>query len=42
MLAPNNNRGMTYQTDEKNLNDVIEYFVGLVELAHYCYITRFL
>ena len=42
MLAPNNNRGVTYQTDEKNLNNVIEYSVGVVKLAYYCYITRFL
>jgi hypothetical protein len=30
-LAPNNNRGVTYQTDEKNLNNVIEYSVGVVK-----------
>ena len=44
MLAPNNNnnRGMTYQTDEKNLNNMVQYSVGVVKLAHYCYITRFL
>ena len=42
MLAPNNNRGMTYQTDEKNLNNMVEYSVGVVKLAHYCYINRFL
>jgi hypothetical protein len=41
MLAPNNNRGVTYQTDEKNLNNVFEYSVGVVKLAHYCYITFF-
>ena len=35
MLAPNNNRGMTYQTDEKNLNNMVEYFVGVVELVFY-------
>ena len=42
MLAPNNNRGMTYQTDEKNFNSMVEYSVGVVKLAHYFYITRFL
>ncbi len=30
MLAPNNNRGMTYQTDEKHLTIFPEYFVGVV------------
>ena len=35
MLAPNNNRGVTYQTDEKNLNNMVEYFVGVVELVFY-------
>ena len=33
MLAPNNNRGMTYQTDEKHLTIFPEYFVGVVKLA---------
>jgi len=33
MLAPNNNRGMTYQTDEKHLTNLPEHFVGLVKLA---------
>ena len=42
MFAPNNNRGMTYQTDEKHLTIFPEYFGGVVKLAHYCYITRFL
>ena len=28
MLASNNNRGMTYQTDEKHLTNLLEYFVG--------------
>ncbi len=28
--CPNNNRGVTYQTDEKHLNDMAEYFVGVV------------
>ncbi len=30
MLAPNNNRGVTYQTDEKHLNNMSECFVGVV------------
>jgi hypothetical protein len=34
MLAPNNNRGMMYQTDEKKLNNMVEYSVGKVKLAH--------
>jgi len=35
MLAPNNNRGMKYQTDEKHLTNLLEYFVGVVKLACY-------
>ena len=35
MLVPNNNRGMTYQTDEKYLNNLLEYFVGGVKIACY-------
>jgi len=34
-LAPNNNRGMTYQTDEKHLMHLLEYFVGVVKLSCY-------
>ena len=30
--CPNNNRGLTYQTDEKHLNNMAEYFVGVVKL----------
>ena len=33
MLAPNNNRGMTNQTDKKHLTIFPEYFVGVVKLA---------
>ena len=33
MLAPNNDGGMTYQTDKKHLNIFPEYFVGVVKLA---------
>jgi hypothetical protein len=38
MLAPNtnNNRGMTYQTDEKHLTIFPEHFVGVVKLAFFC------
>ncbi len=31
---PNNNRGVTHQTDEKHLNKMSEYFVGVVNIAH--------
>jgi len=30
MLVPNNNRGVTYRTDEKHLTNLREYFVGVV------------
>jgi hypothetical protein len=36
MLAPNNNRGMTYQTGHKYIINLREYFVGVVKLAIYC------
>ena len=36
MLALNNNRGMTYQTNDKHLTNLREYFVGVVKLAVYC------
>ena len=45
MLAPttpSNDRGMTYQTDENNLNNMVEFSVGVIKLAHYCYINDFL
>ncbi len=35
-LAPNNNKGMTYQTNEKHLTNLREYFVGVVKLAINC------
>ena len=41
MLAPDNNRGMTYQTDEKHLTNYLEYFVGVVNLAFNCYDNHF-
>jgi hypothetical protein len=36
MLAPYNNRGMTYQTNQKNITNLREYIVGVVKLAIYC------
>ena len=33
MLAPNNKRGMTYQTDEEHLTIFPEYFVWAVIIA---------
>jgi len=33
---------MTHQSDEKHLNNMAKYFVGVVKLALYCYNTRFL
>ena len=42
MLAPNNNRGMTYQADGNHINKTIGYLAGVVKLAHYCYIIRFI
>jgi len=30
MLAPNNNKGMAYQTDENHLTNLVKYFVGVV------------
>jgi hypothetical protein len=32
-MAPNNNRGMAYQTDGKNLGETVGYLVGGVEIA---------
>ena len=41
MLAPNNNRGITHQTDEKHILTIFpEYFVGVVKLACYSLNTR--
>ena len=42
MLAPNNNRGMTYQTDEKHLTYLREYLVGVINIAINHYSNRFL
>ena len=42
MLDPNNNRGVTYQTDEKHLINLREYLVGVVKLACYASNTRLL
>ena len=30
LSCPNNNRGMTHQSDKKHINDMSEYFVGVV------------
>ena len=40
-VCPNNNRGVTYQTDEKHLNDMSEYFVGAVNIVFNHYNNRF-
>ena len=39
--CPNNNRGVTHQTDEKHLNNMSEYFVGVVYIAFNPYNNRF-
>ncbi len=35
-MAPTNNRGMNYQTKEKDLNNLTEYFVGGINTAFNC------
>jgi hypothetical protein len=40
--CPNNNRGVTYQTDEKQLNNMAVYFVGVVNIVFNRYNNRFL
>ena len=42
MLAPNNNRGMAYQTDKMHLTNLGEYLIGVVKLAIICYNICFL
>jgi hypothetical protein len=42
MLAPINNRGMTYQTNKKHLTIFPEYFIEVVKPAIYCYNNCFL
>ena len=39
--CPNNNRGVTHQTDEKHLDNMSEYFVEVVNVAFICYNNRF-
>jgi len=39
MAHSNNNRGTTYQTDEKHFTIFSEYFVGVVKLAINRYIN---
>jgi hypothetical protein len=41
-ITPYNNRGMTYQTDEKHLTSLIKYFVGGFSIAFNCLNNRFL
>ena len=33
MLATNNNKGMPYQTNDKDLHNFLEYFAGALNLA---------
>jgi hypothetical protein len=40
--CPNNNRGVTHQTDEKHLNNMSEYFDGVVKIAFNRYNHSFL
>ena len=35
MLAPKNNRGMTHQTNQKNINNLREYFAGVDKITIY-------
>ncbi len=39
--CPNNNRGVTHQTDEKHLNNMSEYFFGVVNIAFNRFNNRF-
>ena len=39
--CPNNNGGVTNQTDEKHLNNMSEYFVGVVNIAFNRYNNHF-
>ncbi len=41
LSCPNNNRGVTHQTDEKHLHNMSEYFVGVVNIAFNRYNNRF-
>ena len=34
--CPNNRRGVTHQTEEKHLNNMSEYLVGVVNIAFNC------
>ena len=42
MFSPNNNRGMTYQSNPKHLSNFREYFIGVVKLTICCYNNHFL
>ena len=39
--CPNNNMGVSHQTDEKHLNNMSEYFVGKGDIAFNRYNNRF-
>jgi ABC-type nickel/cobalt efflux system permease component RcnA len=40
--CPNNNRDVTYETDEKHLNNMSKYFVGVVNIVFNCCNNHFL
>jgi len=40
MLAPNNNMGMPYQTDEKHFTNLLEYFVGVIKLPSNLFVNQ--
>ena len=42
LSCPNNNRGVTHQTDEKHLNNMSEHFVGVVNIGFNRYNNSFL
>jgi hypothetical protein len=42
LSCPNNNRCVTHQTDEKHLNNMSEYFVGVVNIVFNRYNNCFL
>ena len=42
MFSPNNNRGMTYESNPKHLSNFREYFIGVIKLTICCYSNHFL
>jgi hypothetical protein len=42
LSCPDNNRGVTHQTDEKHLNNMSEHFVGVVNIGFNRYNNSFL